>query len=153
MKYEIGKQIRLYREMRGINQKELATRIGVSNSRVSNWELGINRPDADILILLCQVLDVSADELLDIHKTAPTESRQEPSKDAMRIATCYDAADDRGRSLLEHVANYIALAPAVPFDRSADRLHAVPLTAVLADEPDDSQIDTVEVDQKQNSED
>ena len=67
MKYEIGNRIRHFREIRGLNQKELATQIGVSNSRVSNWEQGINRPDADILSLLCQALDVSADELLNIH--------------------------------------------------------------------------------------
>lgn len=49
MKYEIGARIRKYREMSGFSQKELAQKIGVSNSRVSNWEQGINRPDADIL--------------------------------------------------------------------------------------------------------
>lgn len=40
MKYEIGARIRKYREMRGFSQKELAQKIGVSNSRVSNWEQG-----------------------------------------------------------------------------------------------------------------
>lgn len=67
MKYEIGTRIRYFRELRGLNQKELASRIGVSNSRISNWEQGINRPDADTLVLLCQVLEVSADELLDMN--------------------------------------------------------------------------------------
>lgn len=67
MKYEIGAKIRYFRELRGLNQKELASRIGVSNSRISNWEQGINRPDADILVLLCQALEVSADELLDMN--------------------------------------------------------------------------------------
>jgi len=66
VKYEIGSRIRYFREIRGLNQKELAERIGVSNSRVSNWEQGINRPDADIIGLLCRALEVSADELLDI---------------------------------------------------------------------------------------
>lgn len=67
MKYEIGNKIRYFRELRGLNQKELAGRIGVSNSRISNWEQGINRPDADTLVLLCQALEVSADELLDMN--------------------------------------------------------------------------------------
>ena len=66
MKYEIGTKIRYFRELRGFTQKELSTRIGVSNSRLSNWEQGINRPDADTLVLLCQALEVSADELLNI---------------------------------------------------------------------------------------
>lgn len=67
MKYEIGDRIRFFRKKRGFNQKELASRIGVSNSRLSNWEQGANRPDADILAALCHALDVSADELLDIN--------------------------------------------------------------------------------------
>ena len=38
MKYEIGNRIRKYREENNMTQKQLAERIGVSNSRVSNWE-------------------------------------------------------------------------------------------------------------------
>ena len=67
MKYEIGARIRKIREDRGYSQKELAELIGVSNSRVSNWEQGINRPDADILVDLCKTLNVSPSELLDVH--------------------------------------------------------------------------------------
>ena len=66
MKYEIGARIRKYREMSGFSQKELAQKIGVSNSRVSNWEQGINRPDADILADICKALNVSPSELLDV---------------------------------------------------------------------------------------
>lgn len=42
MKYEIGARIRKYQEMSGFSQKELAQKIGVSNSRVSNWEQGVS---------------------------------------------------------------------------------------------------------------
>lgn len=66
MKYEIGERIRKYREERGISQKELARRLGVSNSRVSNWEQGINRPDANILADICRALSVSPSELLNV---------------------------------------------------------------------------------------
>lgn len=66
MKYEIGARIRKYREDRGYSQKELAELIGVSNSRISNWEQGVNRPDADILVDLCKTLNVSPSELLDV---------------------------------------------------------------------------------------
>ena len=67
MKYEIGARIRKFREDRGYSQKELAELIGVSNSRISNWEQGVNRPDADILVDLCKTLIVSPSELLDVH--------------------------------------------------------------------------------------
>lgn len=66
LKYEIGTRIRKFREDRGLNQKEFGDMIGVSNSRISNWEQGINRPDADILADICVALNVSPSELLDV---------------------------------------------------------------------------------------
>lgn len=77
MKYEIGKRIRQYRESRGMSQKELASKIGVSNSRVSNWEKGINRPDADILAELCRALQVSPSALLDVRLSTDELTDQE----------------------------------------------------------------------------
>lgn len=66
VKYEIGSRIRKFREERGISQKQLAEQIGVSNSRISNWEQGINRPDADRLAGICRALSVSPSELLNV---------------------------------------------------------------------------------------
>lgn len=65
--YDIGAKIRYFRELKKLSQKEFAKLIGVSNTRVSNWEAGINRPDADKIAGICRVLNISADELLDIH--------------------------------------------------------------------------------------
>ncbi|MBE6925006.1 MAG: helix-turn-helix transcriptional regulator [Ruminococcaceae bacterium] len=79
MKYEIGSRIRKYREGRGINQKQLAQMIGVSNSRISNWEQGLNRPDADILASICRALEVSPSQLLDVN-LAPNELSEQEQK-------------------------------------------------------------------------
>lgn len=67
MKYEIGGRIRLYRKQSGLTQEQLASKINVTKSRVSNWEQGINRPDADILADICRALSVSPSDLLDVH--------------------------------------------------------------------------------------
>ena len=66
MAYEIGARIRQYREANNLTQKQLAEKIGVSNSRISNWEQGINRPDVDLLSVICTALSVSPSELLDV---------------------------------------------------------------------------------------
>ena len=76
-KYELGNRIKRLRKELGISQKELAERIGVSNSRVSNWEQGINRPDADILADICKALNVSPSELLDVRLSPEDLSEQE----------------------------------------------------------------------------
>lgn len=69
MKYEIGNRIRKYRKDSGLTQEQLAEKINVTKSRVSNWEQGINRPDADIIGLICRALNVTPSDLLDVHLT------------------------------------------------------------------------------------
>lgn len=69
MKYEIGNKIRKYRKESGLTQEQLAEKINVTKSRVSNWEQGINRPDADIIGNICRSLNVSPSDLLDVHLT------------------------------------------------------------------------------------
>lgn len=76
-RYDIGKRIRKYREECNMTQKQLAERIGVSNNRVSNWEQGLNRPDADILAAICIALDVSPSLLLGIRVTGDELTEQE----------------------------------------------------------------------------
>lgn len=69
-KYEIGTRIRKYREEAKLSQTQLATQIGVTNSRVSNWEQGLNRPDADMLAEICKALNVSPSLLLGVQLTS-----------------------------------------------------------------------------------
>ena len=89
MKYKIGNRIRKYREALGISQKQLAELIGVSNGRVSNWEQGINRPDADMLAELCRALKVSPSSLLGI-----TLSNDELSDTEWKIIQAYRKKKD-----------------------------------------------------------
>ena len=66
MAYQIGTRIKQYREAKNLTQKQLAEQIGVTNSRVSNWEQGTNAPHVDLLADLCKALSVSPSILLDI---------------------------------------------------------------------------------------
>ena len=89
MRYEIGSRIRKYREENNLSQKQLAEKIGVSNSRVSNWEQGLNRPDADILAAICVALDVSPSLLLGIQVTGDELTEQE-----RRVLKAYREKED-----------------------------------------------------------
>lgn len=64
--YKIGCRIRMFRERKGISQKEFAVAIRQSNATVSNWERGLTRPNVDVLVKICEVLAVPADDLLEI---------------------------------------------------------------------------------------
>lgn len=89
MKYEIGNRIRKYREACGISQVQLAQKLGVSNSRVSNWEQGINRPDADIIADICRALNVSPSDLLNVRL-----SQDELNEHERKLIKAYRAKED-----------------------------------------------------------
>ena len=61
----LGQRIRGAREQNQLTQGELGKKLGTSTAVISNWEKDINKPDAEKLPRLCQVLEVSAAYLLD----------------------------------------------------------------------------------------
>lgn len=61
---ELGMQIKQRRKELNLTQEELAKRINVSRSAVSNWEIGRNYPDIQLIIQLSDELDISLDKLL-----------------------------------------------------------------------------------------
>ncbi len=77
MKYEIGSRIRRYRKENGLTQEQLADKINVTKNRVSNWEQGINRPDADILADICRALNVSPSNLLGVYLSSDDLNERE----------------------------------------------------------------------------
>lgn len=60
----LNKNLTALRKAKGISQEELATRLGVVRQTVSKWERGYSVPDAEMLIKLAEVFEVSVAELL-----------------------------------------------------------------------------------------
>lgn len=61
---KIGKFILEIRKQKGMTQKELAEKIGVSDKTISKWECGNSIPDISYLESLCNSLNISVNELL-----------------------------------------------------------------------------------------
>ncbi len=59
------KNLQKIRQVKDINQLTLSMKIGVSQETVSAYEMGKSYPSVSTLLKLCDVLDVSADFLLD----------------------------------------------------------------------------------------
>ena len=62
----ICERIRYFRELAGIEQKELGKKIGISPNTISNWETGRSRPDINLIPAICRALQVSLSELFGI---------------------------------------------------------------------------------------
>ena len=60
----IGEQIKARRTELNITQQDLADRLNVSRSAISNWETNKNYPDLQIIVQISEELQVSLDKLL-----------------------------------------------------------------------------------------
>ena len=59
-----GENLKTRRKQKGFSQEELATRLHVVRQTISKWEKNLSVPDADTLIRLAEILEVSVSELL-----------------------------------------------------------------------------------------
>lgn len=60
----VGKNIRKYREEKGMSQEELAQAMNVTRQTVSSWETGRTEPDIDTLHKIAVYLDTTIEELI-----------------------------------------------------------------------------------------
>ncbi len=61
---KIGKFIKLTRNERNMTQRELADALSISDKTVSKWETGGGLPEVSLMLPLCDVLNISVNELL-----------------------------------------------------------------------------------------
>lgn len=76
-RYLIGNLIRSARELKNMTQNELAKKLNVTVSAVSNWENNLRYPRFEELISLAKELDIG-EELLDMKtvKEAPISKKE-----------------------------------------------------------------------------
>ena len=95
----IGEQIKKYRNIKGMTQQDIADALGESSGRVIyNWEKGIGRPDCDKLARLCDLLGVSADELIGCKSMA-----QRPTATEWNTLQKYRALDEHGKEVVDYL--------------------------------------------------
>ena len=82
----IGVRLAAARRSRGIKQVDLGAIIGVSDQTVSNWEVGLRTPRADLLRKVCLALDCSADYLLGLSNEMEHAPHRELLPDVPRSA-------------------------------------------------------------------
>ena len=56
--------LKTLRKAKGLSQEELAIRLNVVRQTVSKWEKGLSVPDADLLIRIADIFEVSVSKLL-----------------------------------------------------------------------------------------
>ena len=60
----IGDRILELRKSKGYSQEDIANKLNVSRQTVSKWETNQSLPDSDKIVPLCELFDISTDDLL-----------------------------------------------------------------------------------------
>lgn len=68
-----GAKLAECRRSKGFTQEELANRLGVTPQALSKWEKGLSSPDVTMVCAICELLDISADYLLEVSAGKITE--------------------------------------------------------------------------------
>lgn len=82
----IARNILYYRKKLSLTQKELADRLGVRNSAVSNWEKKQNSPDIDTLFDMCKLFDISITEMAGV-STSNLSEKYTPDEQQLTTIT------------------------------------------------------------------
>ena len=61
---KIGKFIAERRKQKNLTQKQLADKLNITDRAVSKWETGRSLPDVAILLELCNILEITVNDLL-----------------------------------------------------------------------------------------
>ncbi len=103
---KIGHYIQHLRKSAGMTQKELADKLHISFQAVSKWENGDSLPDTAILLDLCDVLNTTADKLLNGGSLAATERRLMRLED---VATGFQYIESIGKLFGEDCTFFVGM--------------------------------------------
>lgn len=95
---KIGAFIATLRKEHGLTQRELGSRLRVSDRAVSKWERGLNLPDAALFEPLCRELGITLTELLRGEREEPTLPQLEQVvSETVGLASRKERSARRGR--------------------------------------------------------
>lgn len=97
---EIAKNLLFYRKKAGFTQKELATKLGVKNTAVSNWESGNNSIDIETLFAACEIYGVTLNDMYGRYSTETKEAQSDLSSDEQQLLTGYRSLNKQGKEYI-----------------------------------------------------
>lgn len=111
----LNENIKKFRELRKMNQKQLADSLQKSRAVISNWERGANSPDPDTIEQICKVLNVTPNMLFGWEKCPDYERFME----RMRLYSNKIAALTSEKERIEsEIKKYMDMSKEENFDES-----------------------------------
>ena len=100
----LGENLRAARKRAGFTQKQLAELIGAKHNSISNWENNQNKPNPDTIKTICDVLNISSNQLLGTRSSDNTKvptpglsaaDERDIARDLERLNTDLENADNQ----------------------------------------------------------
>lgn len=82
---KIGQFIAEMRKEQGLTQRALAEKLLISDKTVSKWECGNGIPEVSLMMPLCEILQISVNELLTGKRLQSSEYKQNAEENIMRL--------------------------------------------------------------------
>ncbi len=97
-------RLRERREALGLNQKELAQKVGKSFRTIQSWERDESYPNAELVAALCEVFNTDPNDLLGWYEEHPEDRPAAPSGAEGELITCYRQSTEKRRSKILETA-------------------------------------------------
>ena len=83
---KIGGFIAECRKNKKLTQEQLADKLCITDTAISKWERGLSLPDASIMLELCNILDISVNELLNGEKIGMKDYKEKNESLLLELA-------------------------------------------------------------------
>ncbi len=109
---KIGKFIADCRKQKNLTQMQLAEKLNITDKAISKWERGIAMPDSSIMLELCDILNISVNDLLCGEVVTMDNYNKEMENKLIEMLRQKEEADKRLLKL-EIVLGIIAILPLI----------------------------------------
>lgn len=100
----MASKLREFRNAKGLSVVEVGKRVGKSDKTISAWEVGRGQPDADMLVMLCQLYGV---EISDFYQERNTTSETLTPEES-HLVNIYRSLDESGKHAVMTLAEGLA---------------------------------------------
>ena len=100
-------QLKRLRQLRGLSQEDMASKLDIKKSRYGTWERGDRMMSLEQAYMITEILGCTLDELVG---REPSVSYSDPMQ--AELNSCYSKMNESGRTLLAEAAKSIAADPA-----------------------------------------
>ena len=103
-----GQFIKAIRKEKNLTQREVAERLNISEKTVSKWETGNGLPEVSLMLPLCELLEISVNELLSGERLDEKQYFEKAEQNIMSLIQ--EKAEAKKKLIIAFIAGFAMLA-------------------------------------------